>query len=43
MNENNLYKLDRQGIKDYIFNLQVKVKEHMLKDDNIDNFLDKTN
>lgn len=43
MNKNNLYKLDRQGIKDYIFDLQVTVKEEMLKNDNIDDFLDKTN
>ena len=43
MNKNNLYTLDRRGIKDYIFDLQVTVKEEMLKNDNIDNFLDKTN
>jgi len=43
MNKNNLYTLDRQGIKDYIFDLQVTVKEEMLKNDNIDDFLDKTN
>ncbi len=38
----NVHKLNRTEIKNYIFDLQVKVKEHLVKNDNIDDFLDTT-
>ena len=42
MDKQNIYTLDRKGIKDYINYLQIKVKENISKDDNIDKFLDET-
>ena len=43
MDKNNIYELNRLEIKNYIFDLQAKVKEQTLKNNNIDDFLDKTN
>ena len=42
MIKNNIHTLDRPGLKNYIFDLQTKVSEQMLKNRNIDDFLDKT-
>ena len=42
MIKNNILTLDRPGIKNYIFDLQAKVSEQMLKNRNIDDFLAKT-
>tara|TARA_B110000116_G_scaffold170253_1_gene147183 strand:+ start:1040 stop:1303 length:264 start_codon:yes stop_codon:yes gene_type:complete len=39
----NLYKLDRNGIKDYIFRLQSEVQKNILTNNSIDDFLDNTN
>ncbi len=42
MDKQNIYTLDRKGIKNYINYLQIKVKENISKDDDIDKFLDET-
>ena len=42
MIKHNILTLDRLGLKNYIFGLQTKVSEQMLKNRNIDDFLDKT-
>tara|TARA_B100001741_G_C16057206_1_gene371488 strand:- start:166 stop:444 length:279 start_codon:yes stop_codon:yes gene_type:complete len=42
MDKQNIYTLDRKGIKDYIYDLQIQVKENISKDDDIDKFLDET-
>ena len=42
MDKQNIYTLDRKGIKDYIYDLQIQVKEKISKDDDIDKFLDET-
>ena len=42
MDKQNIYTLDRKGIKDYIHDLQIQVKENISKDDDIDKFLDET-
>ena len=42
MDNQNIYTLDRKGIKNYINYLQIKVKENISKDDDIDKFLDET-
>jgi len=39
----NLYELDRNGIKDYIFRLQSEVQKNILTNNSIDDFLDNTN
>ena len=42
MIKHNILTLDRPGLKNYIFDLQTKVSEQMLKNRNIDDFLDET-
>ena len=42
MDKQNIHTLDRKGIKDYIYDLQIQVKENISKDDDIDKFLDET-
>ena len=42
MIKHNILALDRSGLKNYIFDLQTKVSDEMLKNYNIDDFLDKT-
>ncbi len=42
MDKQNIYILDRKGIKDYIHDLQIQVKKNISKDDDIDKFLDET-
>ena len=42
MDKQNIYTLDRKGIKDYIYDLQIQVKENISKDDDIDKILDET-
>ena len=42
MDKQNIYTLDRKGIKDYIHDLQIQVKKNISKDDDIDKFLDET-
>ena len=42
MDKQDIYTLDRKGIKDYIYDLQIQVKENISKDDDIDKFLDET-
>ena len=42
MDKHNIYTLDRKGMKDYIYDLQIQVKENISKDDDIDKFLDET-
>ena len=42
MDNQNIHTLDRKGIKDYIYDLQIQVKENISKDDDIDKFLDET-
>jgi len=42
MIKHNIFTLDRPGLKNYIFDLQTKVSEQMLKNRNIDDFLDET-
>ena len=42
MIKHNILTLDRSGLKNYIFDLQTKVSNEMLKNYNIDDFLDKT-
>ena len=42
MDKQNIYTLDRKGIKGYIYDLQIQVKENISKDDDIDKFLDET-
>ena len=38
-----LHELNRDGIKEYIFCLQLEVQEQVSNHNNIDDFLDKTN
>ena len=42
MDKQNIYTLDRKGIKDYIHDLQIQVEKNISKDDDIDKFLDET-
>tara|TARA_B100001250_G_C19628360_1_gene712607 strand:- start:111 stop:380 length:270 start_codon:yes stop_codon:yes gene_type:complete len=42
MSNNSIYELDKFEIKNYIFNLQVQVKDHLSNYNDIDDFLDKT-
>ena len=42
MDKQNIYTLDRKGIKNYIHDLQIQVEKNISKDDDIDKFLDET-
>ena len=42
MDKQNIYTLDRKGIKDYIYDLQIQVEKNISKDVDIDKFLDET-